>query len=158
MPANVALAVGKDIEYRKVTITRGEHDGEVYILTTTRIADTFRRSGVFDLGERLDGNEEINGFMDIGTAIKGKDLIGLEYEKLFDVPALKSKTSYKIYDAKFVTTTDGTGVVHTAVMYGEDDYNLGKEIGLPQHHTVDEQGEVHEGCERVRRNGREIKR
>ena len=140
LPANVALAVGKDIEYRKVTITRGEHDGEVYILTTTRIADTFRRSGVFDLGERLDGNEEINGFMDIGTAIKGKDLIGLEYEPLFDVPALKSKTSYKIYDAKFVTTTDGTGVVHTAVMYGEDDYNLGKEIGLPQHHTVDEQG------------------
>ena len=39
-----------------------------------------------------------------------------------------------------MTTTDGTGVVHTAVMYGEDDYNLGKKIGLPQHHTVDEQG------------------
>jgi len=39
-----------------------------------------------------------------------------------------------------VTTTDGTGVVHTAVMYGEDDYALGKKIGLPEHHTVDEEG------------------
>ena len=39
-----------------------------------------------------------------------------------------------------MTTTDGTGVVHTAVMYGEDDYALGKKIGLPEHHTVDEEG------------------
>ena len=39
-----------------------------------------------------------------------------------------------------MTTTDGTGVVHTAVMYGEDDYALGKKVGLPEHHTVDEDG------------------
>ena len=39
-----------------------------------------------------------------------------------------------------MTTTDGTGVVHTAVMYGEDDYNLGMETGLPAHHTVDMEG------------------
>ena len=39
-----------------------------------------------------------------------------------------------------MTTTDGTGVVHTAVMYGEDDYVLGKKIGLPEHHTVSEDG------------------
>ena len=38
--------------------------------------------------------------------------------------------------ADWVTTTDGTGVVHTAVMYGEDDYNLGMEVGLPAFHTV----------------------
>lgn len=72
--------------------------------------------------------------------IKGKDLIGLEYEPLFDIPGLKSKISYKIYGADFVTTTDGTGVVHTAVMYGEDDYVLGTKIGLPKYHTVEETG------------------
>ncbi len=53
---------------------------------------------------------------------------------------LQSKKSYRVYAADFVTTTDGTGVVHTAVMYGEDDYALGVKIGLPQHHTVNEQG------------------
>ena len=52
----------------------------------------------------------------------------------------KSPKSYIVYPADFVTTTDGTGVVHTAVMYGEDDYALGKKIGLPEHHTVDEEG------------------
>lgn len=78
----------------------------------------------------------------------GKRLIGVEYEPLFDVKKLKSKTSYKVYDAKFVSTKEGTGVVHTAVMYGEDDYELGKKVGLPQHHVMDEQGkftkDVHE--------------
>ena len=74
------------------------------------------------------------------TIFSGKELLGLEYEPLFDIPSLKSEKSYKIYPADFVTTTDGTGVVHTAVMYGEDDYALGKKIGLPQHHTVNEEG------------------
>jgi isoleucyl-tRNA synthetase len=72
--------------------------------------------------------------------IFGKELLGLEYEPLFNIPSLKSVLSYKVYAADFVTTTDGTGVVHTAVMYGEDDYVLGKKIGLPQHHTVNEEG------------------
>jgi isoleucyl-tRNA synthetase len=51
-----------------------------------------------------------------------------------------TKMLLKIYAADFVTTEDGTGVVHTAVMYGEDDYQLGVQVGLPQVHTVDENG------------------
>ena len=62
---------------------------------------------------------------------KGKDLVGLEYEPLFDVPAMRSEKSYKVYAADFVTTEDGTGIVHTAVVYGEDDYALGVKVGLP---------------------------
>ncbi len=69
-----------------------------------------------------------------------KDLIGLEYEPLFDVAPLKSEKSYRIYPAEFVMAGEGTGVVHTAVMYGEDDYALGVSLGLPQVHTVDEAG------------------
>src|SRR3989344_5630122 len=117
LPGNVALAVGKDIEYQKVKI--GE---EILIVAKNRAKEV--------LGDGLV----------IEETLKGKDLIGLEYEPLFEVKKIKSDKSYKIYDANFVTTTDGTGVVHTAVMYGEDDYNLGKELGLPQHHTVDKQG------------------
>lgn len=72
--------------------------------------------------------------------VTAKDLIGLSYEPLFQVQLLQSKKSYKIYSADFVTVSEGTGVVHTAVMYGEDDYELGMNIGLPQYHTVDEAG------------------
>jgi len=69
-------------------------------------------------------------------------LVGLEYEPLFDVPAIKNsgKSVYKILAADFVTTADGTGVVHTAVVYGEDDYNLGLKYDLPVIPALDDKG------------------
>ncbi|MEX0689887.1 MAG: class I tRNA ligase family protein, partial [Candidatus Paceibacterota bacterium] len=79
----------------------------------------------------------------------GKDLVGLSYEPIFDldVVGLKGRNpkAYKVYPADFVNTEEGTGIVHTAVMYGEDDYNLGVEIGLPKVHTVDESGKFVKG-------------
>lgn len=120
LPGNVALAVGKNISYSVLTSDR---DGHTFILASDLVKTIF---------PKFEGKEV--------AQVKGKDLIGLAYEPLFDVPPLHSDASYKIYPADFVTTTDGTGVVHTAVMYGEDDYQLGIKIGLPQHHTVDETG------------------
>lgn len=121
LPGNVALAVGKDIDYVAAKVS-----GETFILAKSRL------------------DEVIKEKYEIEKEFKGANIIGLEYEPLFDVPFLRQGSEgqavYKIYPADFVTTTDGTGVVHTAVMYGEDDYNLGKEVGLPQYHTVDEQG------------------
>ena len=116
LPGNVALAVGEKIDYVKLKV--GE---EIWIIAK-------------DLTSAL-GEE-----YPIIKNIKGKDLVGKKYISLFDIDVLKSEKSFTIYDADFVTTTDGTGVVHTAVMYGEDDYQLGKKIGLPQHHTVDKSG------------------
>ena len=68
----------------------------------------------------------------------GSDLIGRSYTPLFPdaVDRDGSDTAWTVIGADWVTTTDGTGVVHTAVMYGEDDYNLGMEVGLPAQHTV----------------------
>jgi len=78
--------------------------------------------------------------------IKGKDLVDLEYEPLFDVPAFKNsgKKVYQIFAADFVTTEDGTGVVHTAVVYGEDDYNLGVKYDLPIIPMLNEKGHFNE--------------
>jgi isoleucyl-tRNA synthetase len=118
LPGNVALAVGKGIEYSRVKV-----ENESWILAK-------------DLVEKvLDGA----GFIKEAD-LTGEDLLGWEYEPLFNVEPLKTDKSYKIYDADFVTTTDGTGVVHTAVMYGEDDYQLGEKLGLPKFHTVDDSG------------------
>ncbi len=120
LPGNVALAVGEKIKYAAVRV-----DGikELLIVAEDLVNKVFEGHTV----ERV-------------HSVSGKDLIGLEYESLFEIPKLKSEKSYKIYPADFVTTEDGTGVVHTAVMYGEDDYNLGLKIGLPRHHTVDQTG------------------
>lgn len=117
LPGNVALAVGKDIEY-DLFETAGR--SEVHIVAKKRAKSL--------------------GFSDAMKSVKGSELIGLSYEPLFDIPSLKGKASYKVYPANFVTTEDGTGVVHTAVMYGEDDYQLGAKVGLPARHTVNEAG------------------
>jgi len=146
LPGNVALAVGEKIEYVAIKIVKKDeewiasstrndsgdgmdsrlrgNDNEIYILAADRLPVLFPDSSKFL----------------VLSSLSGKDLLGLQYEPLFDVKPLKTKKAYKVYPANFVTTTDGTGVVHTAVMYGEDDYQLGTALGLPQHHTVNEQG------------------
>lgn len=117
LPGNVALAVGPDIRY--VLARRGED----YFIVAKDLA-------VNVLGAPLA----------IEAEFSGEDMVGLRYEALFSIPKLRSLKSYRVYAADFVSTTEGTGIVHTAVMYGDDDYTLGTELGLPKHHTVTEQG------------------
>jgi isoleucyl-tRNA synthetase len=129
LPGNVGLAVGADIDYVAVK----KYD-EILILAKERMEI---------LGEGYE----------IVKEMKGKDLLGLSYEPLY--PYLseiitgnekeKMVNAYKIYAADFVTTTDGTGVVHTAVMYGADDFDLGTAVGLPKFHTVDDTGHFIKG-------------
>ena len=130
LPGNIALAVGKDIDYVLIGIKDNQGDSEKWILAS----DVYK-----SVLSKIEITDEI-----IIKKIKGKDLLGLFYEPLFNIQSLCDEKSYKIYDANFVTTTDGTGVVHTAVMYGEDDFSLGKKIGLLEKHTVDESGKFKE--------------
>lgn len=125
LPGNVALAVGESIKYQVVNIK----DTEEHFVLAENLVDSV-----------------LNTEYEVLNTINGKDLLGLEYEPLFKIRAFeKSETAYKIYPADFVTTEDGTGVVHTAVMYGEDDYTLGTKVDLPAIHTVDETGRFTEG-------------
>ena len=135
LPGNVALAVNPDIEYVKVAPSVGESGGQ-----------TRERKELFILAKsRL---ENIPGFKDGGYEIveefKGEDLIGKKYKPLFDYYSkdgrLKNgENGWKIYGADFVTTEDGTGVVHIAPAFGEDDMELGKKYNLPfvQHVGMD---------------------
>jgi len=116
LPGNVALAVGEDIDYVKI-----KEGKEEFIVAKSVAEKVLEKSKVVE-------------------KLKGKDLVGLEYEPLFDIEPLKKDTAYKVYAADFVNTEEGTGIVHTAVMYGEDDYQLGEKVGLPKYHTVDENG------------------
>ncbi|MBX4187926.1 MAG: class I tRNA ligase family protein [Candidatus Doudnabacteria bacterium] len=146
LPGNVALAVNKNIEYWKVTVDKmsGKLDvikeGDTFYFGKGTEVNIFKKVfGDGDTSAQVTFNDLEISLKDM-EVVKGKSLIGLEYEPLFDVEFLKSPQSYKVYDADFVTITDGTGVVHTAVVYGEDDYTLGEKVGLPKKHTVDETG------------------
>ncbi len=141
LPGNVALAVGGGIDYIMVKVyefePKKENIGGVEPVKVNMRGPYFYvlAKNKLDMVLKNPGRQ-----CEILEEFTGRDLIGLEYQPLFDVSALKSKNSYKIYAADFVNTNDGTGAVHTAVMYGEDDYALGKKMGLPQHHTVAENG------------------
>lgn len=120
---NVALAVGESIKYKVVSI---KQEKDKYIIAGDRVEDVFK-----------DKEYEIIGEM------AGNELVGKKYKPLFDYYQNKGlqneENGWKIYSADFVTTEDGTGVVHIAPAFGEDDLKLGQENKLPfiQHVGMD---------------------
>ena len=122
LPGNVALAAGSEIEYVEVEQDiRGQK--EILYIAEARLG-------------MLKGEHRIL------RKLYGREMEGWKYRPLFDFVNLADDThrAYYIALADFVNTEEGTGIVHTAVMYGEDDYQLGMRIGLPAKHTVDAQG------------------
>ncbi len=128
LPGNVALAVGENITYVEAKVAK-ENGSEILVLAKERLS-------------------VITEPYEIIAEHKGSECVGMEYEPLY--PFMKEKfadknteafeKAYKIYSADFVNTEDGTGIVHTAVMYGQDDFVLGTQMGLPKFHLVKEDG------------------
>ena len=92
-----------------------------------------------DKVEELFKSEEVKIVHD---DISGEDLVGLEYQPLFED---RGENAHKVWAADYVTTESGTGIVHLAPTYGEEDFQLAKEKGFPAVHTVDENGVFSEG-------------
>ena len=124
--SNVALAVGPDIEYVKV------REGDEYLILA--------KERLSVLGDDADVVDSFNG-----TA-----LIGKEYERWFDFFPVEEKAWY-VVAASFVTTTDGSGIVHLAPAYGEDDYQASKAHNLPMIQAVDQGGAFRPEAPTVRR-------
>ena len=116
LPSNVALVVNANEDYSKVS-----YKGEVLILAKA-LVDTVLKEDY-----------------EILETFKGSDLKGVRYTPLFDFLENDEKGFYVVTD-DYVTLTDGTGVVHTAPAFGEDDYRVGRVYGLPFRQYVDTQG------------------
>ena len=119
LPSNVALCVNPAEQYVKV---RMNEDGTVYYLAAA-LADTVLGEGAYTVLE----------------SCVGKDLEYKEYEPLFDFVSPKEKCWYVTCDS-YVTLTDGTGIVHIAPAFGNDDSIVGKNYGLPFVQLVDAKG------------------
>ncbi|HIX58674.1 MAG TPA: isoleucine--tRNA ligase [Candidatus Blautia gallistercoris] len=120
LPSNVALCVNPNETYVKV-----EAEGKVYYMAEALVSKV--------LGEEAK----------ILETYQGKDLEYKEYEPLFDFVHPKKKAYYVTCDT-YVTLTDGTGVVHIAPAFGEDDSNVGRKYDLPFVQLVNEKGEMTE--------------
>ena len=114
LPSNLALAVGNDIDYSYCS-----HGGQTLI-----VAEALRES-VFRDEEH-----------EVVKTVKGTELVGTRYEQLFDYLQVDAENAFTVMSADFVSTEDGTGIVHTAPAYGVDDLAFGQEHGLPVVHGV----------------------
>jgi isoleucyl-tRNA synthetase len=123
LPGNVALAVSPMVAYVKAK--KGDE--------------------IFYLAERL-ADDVLGDDYEVLEVMPGGKLEGLRYEPPFPflADAVGAENGWIVATADFVTADEGTGIVHTAVMYGQDDYELGMTLGLPAYHLVDEEGKFTE--------------
>ncbi|WP_373214655.1 isoleucine--tRNA ligase [Peptostreptococcus anaerobius] len=117
LPSNVALTVNAEVDYVKVQV-----EDEVYYLAK-------------DLLDKHLGDKEYT----VLETLKGKDLEYQEYEQLMPFVNVEEKALF-VTCGEYVTTTDGTGIVHSAPAFGEDDYNMGRKYSLPFVQPVDSEG------------------
>lgn len=149
LPANTALAVNPDVDY----IELESSSGECYIVA-------------YQLSQAIITISADDTLRAVGDKFKGKELVGLSYEPLITIPEGMSYTSigkkdakvgdelrqnaalvsgmYAIQAADYVETEAGTGIVHIAPTYGEEDYELAKRNSIPGLHVVDENGFYYE--------------
>ena len=122
LASNVSLTVGPEIDYVKVRMLEGDEEGNVFYVAEN-LADKTLGEGKYEVLEKM----------------KGKDLEYVEYEQL--MPFVKAdKKGFFVTCMDYVSTEDGTGIVHTAPAFGEDDYQCGRKYDLPVLQPVDEQG------------------
>ncbi|MFZ4863506.1 isoleucine--tRNA ligase [Sphingobacterium sp. Mn56C] len=158
LPSNTALAVGKNIDYVKVR-TFNQYTGEPVsvILAHNLLAKHFKAEGEnasfqdFKVGDKIVPWEKAAEF-------KGADLVGLRYEQLLPYITSEELTAhaFRVIPGDFVTTEDGTGIVHIAPTYGADDFRVAKENGVPPIMVKDENGKEVPTVDRTGRFVKEI--
>ena len=122
LPANTAVAVNKDLDYAKVITESGQKLIVAVDLLPILSADS---------------KEDNDPITDVQERFKGSELVGKEYEPLFED---RGKNAHKVWAAPYVTTEEGTGIVHLAPVYGEEDYELAKKHDFPVVSLVDDNG------------------
>lgn len=141
LPTNFALAVGPEIEYAIVCAgAKGAADGgdasTKYLIATSLLGNYSKDLGYESAEEALAAIE---------TKVLGKDLAGIRYERIFEYYAdpekFDTENAWQILLGDYVADNEGTGVVHQAPAYGEDDQKLCEIAGIPVYVSVNERGQ-----------------
>ncbi|NGM62935.1 isoleucine--tRNA ligase [Sphingobacterium sp. SGG-5] len=158
LPGNSALTVGKNIDYVKIK-TFNQYTGEPVsvVLAKNLISKYFKAEGEntsfqdYELGDKIIPWEKTSEF-------KGAELVGLRYHQL--LPYVTSEEllekAFRVIPGDFVTTEDGTGIVHTSPTYGADDFRVAKENDVPAILVKDENGKEVPTVDRTGRFVKEI--
>jgi isoleucyl-tRNA synthetase len=129
LPSNVGLAVREDFDYAELEVEE-ENGLRRYVCAAALVEEIFK-----DRPRRL------------VAEMKGADLVGLHYEPLFTFAAPEGGDPYRVIAADFVTLEQGTGIVHIAPAFGEDDYRIGREQNLGFLQLIEPDGNFSPGTE-----------
>jgi isoleucyl-tRNA synthetase len=142
LPSNTALAVGPKIDYVLVkTISQFSHE-EVNVILAKNLVGKYFKPEQADLKfEDYKAGDKLVPYQ-ILAEYKGKDLAGIKYEQLlpFDGIKVENGKSFEVITGDFVTTEDGTGMVHIAPSFGADDFRVAQQNGIGSLTLVDKRG------------------
>ena len=142
LPSNTALAVNKKVDYVLVkTINQYTKKPIVVVLAEKLLNSVFSKPYV-PLGSEIDSSKEYS--FEIVKTFKGEGLVGFSYEQLmpFARPFERPEAAFKIIHGDFVSTEDGTGIVHIAPTFGADDAKVAADSGIPSMLVKNNSGEL----------------
>ena len=142
LPSNCALAVGESINYVQIsTFNPYTYEPVSVVLAKDLVKKYFKAEGENASFEDYKGGDKIIPWT-LTREFKGTDLLGIHYEQLmpYVTNADLEKNAFRVIPADFVTTEDGTGIVHTASIFGADDFRACKENNVPSVLIKDENG------------------
>ena len=146
LPSNTALAVGKDIDYVLVRTFNQYTFEPIQVILAKELVEKQFGAKFFKTSEEADfiayANDENRKKVpyEVLAECKGADLVGTTYEQLIPwfLPAENAEKAFRVIPGDFVTTEDGTGIVHIAPTFGADDARVGRENGIPPMLVKDE--------------------
>ncbi len=142
LPSNCALAVGENINYVKIkTFNPYTFDAVSVVLAKDLVSKYFKAEGENTSFADYKGGDKVIPWQ-LVASFTGKDLVDLRYHQLmpYVTNAELEQNAFRVIPADFVTTEDGTGIVHTASVFGADDFRACKENGVPSVMIIDENG------------------
>ncbi len=140
LPSNTALALGKKIDYVKVSTYNAYTGKPVSVILAKALIKKWFKEGAdeLDFDAYQQGDKKIP--YRIAAEYKGEQLVGLRYEQLLPYQQPEEGDAFKVLHGNFVSTSDGTGIVHIAPSFGADDMMVGKQNGMGALTLVDKQG------------------
>ncbi|WP_299253211.1 isoleucine--tRNA ligase [uncultured Cytophaga sp.] len=155
LPSNSALAVGENIEYVLVSTFNPYTFLPIQVILAKALMGKYFSDKAKDISlEEYTSGDKLIPFKLI-SSFKGKDLVGVEYEQL--MPYLQPDTAaFRVIAGDFVSTEDGTGIVHIAPTFGADDARVAKQAGIPSIVTKDDRGNEYPLVDRQGRFTKEV--
>ena len=142
LPSNCALAVGNDIDYVKIrTFNPYTYAPVSVVLAKDLVSRYFKAEGENASFQQYKGGDKVIPW-EVVASFKGIEMVGLRYHQLMPYVTNEDleENAFRVIAGDFVTTDDGTGIVHTASVFGADDFRVAKANGVPAVMVKDENG------------------